>query len=116
MVEFEVEDKRLAVVGKRELAFFNGTSRGTAFKGFEYGTEKGARAAKIKTKCTDGEKSWRCYFNGGGVFVDAKGKEKVEVLAEYEEDIEVDGGNGKAAVVFCEVGEGRVVLTGTHPE
>lgn len=98
------------------MAFYGGTCRGAAFEGFEYGSENGARAARIRTKGKEGEKSWRCYFNGGGVFVDAKGKERVEILAEYEDEIKVDGGNGKAAVVLCEVGEGRAVLTGPHPE
>lgn len=60
----------------------------------------------------------RCYYNGGGVFVDAPtlANKGVEVLASFEEDLNVDSGEGKAAVVFCRVGEGKVVLTGPHPE
>lgn len=119
MCEFEVDDKNLAVVGKRELAFFPGTCRGAAFKGFQYGSENGARAAKLRVKEGSETMSWSCYFNGGGVFVDAaKMADKgVEILAEYEEDIAVDGGDGgPAAVVYRKVGEGHVILTGPHPE
>jgi biotin--protein ligase len=58
------------------------------------------------------------YFNGGGVFVDAKsfGASKVEVLATFEDELDVDGGDGKAAVVLCTMGNGKALLTGPHPE
>ena len=58
------------------------------------------------------------YYNGGGVFVDAASVKdrKVEVLATYDEEIDVDGGDGKAAVVLCTVGDGKALLTGPHPE
>jgi biotin--protein ligase len=116
--EFEVDDKEMAVIGSRELAFFPGTCRGAAFKGFKYASENGARAAKITVKVDEGKSPLTCYFNGGGVFVDA-GKladKSVEVLASYDEELDVDGGDGRAAVVYCRVGQGNVVLTGTHPE
>ncbi|KAA8898950.1 biotin-protein ligase [Sphaerosporella brunnea] len=118
--EFEPENTRLAVVGSRELAFFPDTCRGAAFTGFQYGSESGARAAKLavhKMGQTEGF-SFRTYFNGGGVFVDAeKYRDRgVEVLASYEEDLDVDGGDGKAAVVYCKFGDGGAILTGPHPE
>jgi biotin--protein ligase len=118
--EFEPENLKLAVVGSRELAFFPGTCRGAAFGGFEYSSENGARAATLAISKSDLEEaySFRSYCNGGGVFVDA-GKYKdhgVEVLASYEEELDADGGDGKAAVVYCKVGEGGAILTGPHPE
>jgi biotin--protein ligase len=62
--------------------------------------------------------TFRSYYNGGGVFVDAeKYKDQgVQVLASYTERLHVDSGEGTAAVVYRKVGEGSVVLTGPHPE
>lgn len=118
--EFEVGNQPLEVIGSRELAFFPGTCRGGAFKGFEYASEKGARAArltlspelvqdKLPTEMT-------CYYNGGGIFVDADDlkNKKVQVLASYRDELDVEG--GKAAVVQCSIGDGQVILSGTHPE
>lgn len=124
--EFELGDKVMEVIGSRELAFFPGTCRGGAFKGFRYASEAGARAAKLGV-CEEafeglGEvpHSFNSYYNGGGVFVDAatlrdKG---VEVLATFEDQLDVDAGQGecKAALVYCKVGFGGVILTGPHPE
>ncbi|KAM0246375.1 hypothetical protein ACHAQJ_010245 [Trichoderma viride] len=120
--EFEVGNKTLEVVGNRELGFFPGTCRGGAFKGFEYRSEKGARAATIKVeKQTMRDKmpgEFAVYYNGGGVFIDmnATGGRKVEVLASYKDDLDIDGGDEKAAVVLCHVGEGKAILSGPHPE
>ncbi|KAH6842717.1 biotin-protein ligase [Chaetomium sp. MPI-CAGE-AT-0009] len=124
--EFEVGNPDLEVVGSRELAFFPGTCRGGAFKGFEYSSERGARAAKIsvskdafpESSSLPGE--FQCYYNGGGVYVDADkltgGSSKVQILAEYADDLAVESGAAKAAIVYCKVGEGAAILTGPHPE
>jgi len=40
----------------------------------------------------------------------------VEILAHYTEHLNVSSGEGAAAVVYRKVGQGRVVLTGPHPE
>ena len=118
--EFEVGNGKLEVVGSRELGFFPGTCRGSAFQGFEYGSEKGARAAPVRVKGLEeeGVADTAVYYNGGGVFVDAggMGAKGVEVLSEYKDELDVDGGEGKAAVVYCTVGSGAAILTGPHPE
>ncbi|KAK4166774.1 biotin--protein ligase [Cladorrhinum sp. PSN259] len=124
--EFEVGNPGFEVVGSRELAFFPGMCRGGAFKGFEYHSERGARAAEIlvrKGKFTELEDLpdiFKCYYNGGGVFVDADKleaeSEKVQILAEYKDKLDVESGDIKAAVVYCKVGEGVAILTGPHPE
>lgn len=124
--EFEVghPDRGMEVIGSRELAFFPGTCRGGAFQGFKYASESGARAVKIGVRtgafegAVEGLEGFRSYFNGGGVFVDAgrMGEQGVEVLASFEDELDVDGGEGKAAVVYCKVGSGGVILTGPHPE
>lgn len=120
--EFEVGDKHLEVVGSRELAFYPGIARGGAFKGFRYQSESGARAVRIMTK-KDAFKGagavpdeFVSYYNGGSVFVTPVDDPNVEVLATYGDDIDVDGGQEKAAVVFTKVGLGSAILTGPHPE
>ncbi|KAL2198070.1 biotin-protein ligase [Corynascus similis CBS 632.67] len=124
--EFEVGDPVLEVVGGRELGFFPGTCRGGAFKGFEYHSERGARAASISVAKdafpdpTSLPSEFRCYYNGGGVFVDADklamDSGNVQVLAEYTEDLAVESGVAKPAIVYCKFGEGAALLTGPHPE
>jgi len=115
----------MAVVGERELALFPGICRGLAFEGFVYHSEKGARAAEVKVEKGAFENvkdnlqdTFKSYYNGGGVFVDAeKLKTKgVQILGSYTEDLNVDSGEGKAAVVYRKVGEGHAALTGPHPE
>ena len=121
--EFEVGNKKMEVVGDRELAFYPGTCRGLAYPGFVYHSELGARAVELrvdKTLLTEGSvpNVFRAYYNGGGVFVDApKYKDRgVEVLASFTEKLNVDAGEGSAAVVYCKVGDGAAVLTSPHPE
>ncbi|KAJ5105524.1 hypothetical protein NUU61_002871 [Penicillium alfredii] len=121
--EFEVGDKTMEVIGDRELAFFPGTCRGGAFPGFVYHSEAGSRAAALdvtKDALNQGSipTNFRSYYNGGGVFVDAPSfaDRGVEVLANYSEKLNVDPGEGQAAVVYCKVGDGAAILTGPHPE
>ncbi|KAK4172420.1 biotin-protein ligase [Triangularia setosa] len=124
--EFEVGNPPMEVVGSRELAFFPGTCRGGAFKGFEYHSERGARAANVRVSkaafagAEELPDVFKCYYNGGGVFVDAEKlaalSDRVQILAEYDEDLDVESGAAKAALVYCKVGEGAAILTGPHPE
>ena len=121
--EFEVGNRLLEVVGPRELGFFPGTCRGCAFKGFVYHSEAGAKAVQLKVekeafKSGIVPQTFRSYYNGGGVFVDA-GKlanKGVEILASYADPLDIEGGDGSAAVVYCKIGEGGALLTGPHPE
>ncbi|RYN47011.1 hypothetical protein AA0118_g12311 [Alternaria tenuissima] len=123
--EFVVDDPKMGVEGERELAFFPGVCRGLAFEGFKYASEAGARAAEIKIEKEAFEnvdegvaETFKSYYNGGGVFVDAKKLESrgVQILASYTEDLHVESGEGQAAVVYRKVGEGHAVVTGPHPE
>ncbi|KAI1362271.1 biotin-protein ligase [Xylaria arbuscula] len=121
--EFEVGNRPMEVIGSRELAFFPGTCRGGAFKGFQYNSERGARAARIHVR-KDAFKGAglvpelvTSYYNGGGVFVDANDPNNdVEILASYADQLDVDGGAEHAAVVYCRVSQGAAILTGPHPE
>jgi biotin--protein ligase len=113
----------MEVIGERELAFYPGTCRGGAFPGFVYHSENGARAAGLNVSkevlgADAAPTHFRSYYNGGGVFVDAPNykDQGVEVLASYSEKLNVDPGEGAAAVVYCKVGDGAAILTGPHPE
>lgn len=123
--EFEEGKRGMEVMGARELGFFPGVCRGLAFEGFVYHSEAGTKAVEMRVNRealgTVGGATpevLRVYYNGGGVFVDAETyREKgVEVLASYTEKLAVPSGKGAAAVVYCKVGEGGVMLTGPHPE
>ena len=121
--DFERGNKKLEVVGDRELAFFPGTCRGLAFNGFVYGSERGAKAAKLDVDQGQFSKgktpqSLRAYYNGGGVFVDApKFKDRgVDILASFPEKLHVDSGEGSAAVIHCTVDQGAAILSCIHPE
>ncbi|KAJ2972629.1 hypothetical protein NUW58_g9146 [Xylaria curta] len=121
--EFEVGNKPMEVIGPRELAFFPGTCRGGAFKGFQYNSEKGAKAVRINVRKAAFKGAGlvpevvTSYFNGGGAFVDAKDPNNdVEILASYDDKLDIDGGAENAAVVYCRVGQGAAILTGPHPE
>ena len=121
--EWEVGNSALEVVGDRELAFFPGIYRGLAFPGFIYNSEIGARAVELKVhgQAVPSDATpeiFRCYYNGGGVFVNAPRyfNNGTEIIAEYTEDVNIDPGDGRAAVVYCRVGNGGAILCSTHPE
>lgn len=120
-VEFEVGDSSMEISGARELKFFPGICRGAVYSGFKYAGHQGCKAARLsvnKEAAGSDAEDFYCYFNGGGVFVDAaKFKSQgVEILASYLEPMKVDGGDSAAAVVYRKVGKGHTVLTGVHPE
>lgn len=88
-----------------------------------YHSEIGAKAAQLKVNgdafgSLTVPATFKSYYNGGGVFVDAEkfSDKGVEILASYSEPLDVESGDSAAAVVYCKCGEGNVILTGTHPE
>ncbi|KAJ9084243.1 biotin holocarboxylase synthetase [Entomophthora muscae] len=109
--EFEVGDAKLEVIGNRPLKFFPGTCRGATFKGFDYTSEAGARAAYV-TLSHSGD-MLPIYYNGGGAFVDAGKYPEVETLATYNG---LNNTTPNAAVVLCKVGKGAALLSAVHPE
>lgn len=74
-VSFEPETP-LAVVGSRELALCQATARGTIFPDFEYGSDRGAHAARIalNSEQMEGDRPpIPIYYNGGCWFDFASG-------------------------------------------
>ncbi|KAK6501055.1 biotin holocarboxylase synthetase [Arthrobotrys musiformis] len=121
-IEFEKGNLSMEVTGNRELGFFPGLCRGAAFKGFQYNSEAGARFCRldVATKLLNmgAPDNFRSYYNGGGVFLDADRlvDQGIEVLAKYQDKLDIAEEGGNAAVVGCRVGAGYAVLVGAHPE
>ncbi|KAJ1851406.1 biotin holocarboxylase synthetase [Coemansia sp. RSA 2703] len=121
----------LEIVGSRELAFFKGSCVGTAYPGYDYKSETGARAAEV-TVDQDAfnvpQKLWRSdpaririYYNGGGFFVPDESEDNVTVLVRYAPDVTSPHDRSQkvanaSAAISCKVGRGVAVLTGLHPE
>eukprot|EP01135_Chromosphaera_perkinsii_P002002 Nk52_evm49s215 gene=Nk52_evmTU49s215 len=105
-VEFEV-GTAMEVVGDRELAFFPGVAKGSAYPGYRYQSEEYSHAAPIEAK------DWgllNAYFNGGCYFSDVSKYPSVKSLATYSEL------NNETCVVQCSVGKGLAILSGVHIE
>lgn len=112
--EFEVGTP-MEVSGPRELAFYPGTKAGCAYKGFVYESHAGLRITPLATSLPGCPATVYNYYNGGGVFIEPEKHRNVEVLANFTETLDVDTAS-TAAVVYCKVGKGDVLLSGTHPE
>lgn len=97
----------LEVCEERQLAFFPGKAVGPAFgKGtFDYDSQKGARAAKLKS----GYGEFHVYYNGGCTFEGSFSTCKV--LAWY-----ADLPRSPPAIVECSIGKGKAILSGVHLE
>ncbi|AMD20074.1 HCL077Wp [Eremothecium sinecaudum] len=120
-VEFEI-GKPIEVQGNRDLRFFPGIARGSAFPGFRYNSDMGARTVILQSHIGRAGKILS-YFNGGPVFVDAHLYDNVEILATYNQEVVVNHTDldspekaPVAAVVLCDVGKGKVLLSGPHLE
>lgn len=112
-IEFE-KNTSMEVSGPRELKLYKGIARGTVFKGFLYGTDKGAHATKILFTKNGNEYSTVCYYNGGCLF---EGDADAEVLARYVGPVQIDSKEADpAAIVYKTFGEGKVLLSGVHFE
>lgn len=124
-LEFETGTD-MEVSGSRELGFYPGVARGTAFRGFQYGTDRGERAAICSIEGAENfasvdnnmPTSFVSHYNGGPTFVDADKLSNVEILSKYLEKIDVDSGSlhTNAAVVYCSVNKGAAILFGPHCE
>ncbi|MGE3954548.1 MAG: BPL-N domain-containing protein [Parachlamydiales bacterium] len=98
----------LEVIGDRELAFFPGETHGPLFeKSFTYTSEGSAESARIAF----GMGELHCYYNGGCTFPEAERHPNTEILARY-----ADLPGGPAAIIRCQVGKGRALLSGVHLE
>mmetsp|Transcript_10197 Transcript_10197/g.26481 ORF Transcript_10197/g.26481 Transcript_10197/m.26481 type:complete len:556 (+) Transcript_10197:50-1717(+) len=129
-VQFE-PGTQLEVFGERELGFFPGTAMGSAYGGFEYGTDNGAVAARISfvddaavetgsSHLQEPGRTTRAYFHGGPCLVPDENGPPIEPLAWYADQADAYAGgcgtHGAIAAAAVNVGGGRAVVCGAHPE
>lgn len=131
--EFERGDQVMQVVGERPaLQFYPGTCSGTAYPGFVYESDQGARLIDVAMEQqNEGAEQWTTYYNGGGAFINAEQfkQQGVEILGRYVSDRNASNASsdiqqhklkseyeGQAAIVYCKRGKGQAILYGTHPE
>lgn len=98
------------VIGNRELQFFPGMAKGPAFGNgtFFYHDERTGRIAKMGLYDNTVLAS---YHNGGCYFVDAENQKNTKIIARY---LDIPG--QPAAIIQCNVGKGKAILCGPHPE
>ncbi|KAL6928479.1 hypothetical protein ACO0SA_003220 [Hanseniaspora valbyensis] len=124
-IQFDIPTQHLRV--DRPLKFFPGLAQGPAFEGFNYINSNGAKVVNLafRNEATDSLVHTKAFFNGGGNFVNADAYDNVEVIARFEDELDLkdsDGKNypkGQAAAVFCQSeAEAKVkaVLVSPHLE
>ncbi|MDF2549192.1 MAG: uncharacterized protein K0S07_259 [Chlamydiales bacterium] len=99
----------LEVKAKRELAFFPGPAVGTLFQRgrFAYDSEQGACPAPVLFQ----NRVLHVYYNGGCYFPNSQEHApSIDTLARYA------CLDSPAAIVACQVGLGRAILSGVHIE
>ncbi len=107
------KDSDLEVLGERELSFFPGIVKGPVLGRYDYKSESGAKAAKVIWKNSlqfQKNSHFTVYYNGGGAFIDADKKNNTTILAYYDTEGE------EAAIIECQVGSGKAILSGVHFE
>lgn len=90
------------IAGKRDLGFFKGRVIGPTFG--PYIKENHVSAKLVEVVLND--KTIQAYFNGGGVFEEARVE---DVLGVYKK-------NNQPMAVQCKVGQGYALLCAVHPE
>ncbi len=107
-IEFE-KGGSYEVCGQRSLAFFPGLAEGPAYGKNKYRVDglQGIEAARISWK----DDHFHAYYNGGCQFSGAHELPGVSVLSSY---LELEG--DPAAIISCEIGKGKAVLSGVHLE
>ncbi len=104
---FELSDR--IIEKSRPLAFFPGKAMGPLVDRDDYLSLKAARAAEVCFKIRGSIEVGALYYQGGCLFDVEEDSAAVEIMSTYR-------GLGKAAAVFCKVGNGYAFLDGTHPE
>lgn len=97
----------LEVIGDRELKLFAGKAIGPILGPYDYKTQKGSRAATLRTIFPHTPHT-SVYYNGGGYFEHAERFPQTKVLAYYQ--------NKLPAIILVGYGKGQAVLSGVHFE
>jgi glutamine amidotransferase-like uncharacterized protein len=104
----------LEIIGPRELSLFPGQAIGPALGLGEFAYEN-SQGARITTLALSNHYFKRprakAYYHGGCTFLHTTSYPEVTVLAQYEELEEKS-----PAIILCQVGQGKAILSGVHPE
>lgn len=120
-IEFAKGDAELEVTGERELKFFPGLVIGPTYEGFDHRQTQnidGMRAATVHWQAGrpfQANQNFVIFYNGGGHFVGAEQFANVRVLARYGEEMPSQP-QQPAAIIECDVGKGKAILSGPHFE
>ena len=101
------------IVRERDLAFFNGTTKGPLFPTKDYSSLESARAIPVTLE-KEGT-SGKLYYQGGGHFLIRKSTSRVKILARSPTQITGETGNITVAVL-CRVGKGKAILSCYNPQ
>lgn len=115
MCDFHRDDLLREVIGPRELAFYPGSAVGPTLAPYTYDSELGACIANVQWD----NDIYSTYYNGGCHFPDANQYDHITALAYYANDVMriTDYEKEKQpAVILCQVGRGKALLSGVHPE
>jgi glutamine amidotransferase-like uncharacterized protein len=96
------------ILGNRELSIYKGTIVGPVLTEYYYNSDKGALAAKINLLIKSPYKETNIFYNGGGYFLNAENIPNTKIIANYH--------NNKAAIVLCNYGRGKAILSSVHFE
>lgn len=92
------------------LNFYSGMAQGPTYPlPFDYDSDSGVGPAKLAVEGID--QAVTVYFNGGCYFKDTTNSIQHSVLARY-----IDLENQLPAIVMCNVGKGKAILSGVHFE
>jgi len=104
----------LEVIGERELSFFPGCAYGPAL-GLGQFSPKNSQGARFTSLALSSSNfpiiNANAYYHGGCTFLQATSFPGVRILAEYKE---LQGNS--PAIVLCNAGNGKALLSGIHPE
>lgn len=120
-LEFAKGDSELEVTGERKLKFFPGLISGPTYVGYDHRdvtVHAGARAANLSWQLDQPfakNTQLTVFYNGGGSFIDAEKYDNVLILARYMPEIAGDT-QQPAAIVECNYGKGKAILSGPHFE
>lgn len=101
----------LEIQDEGALKFFSGTAIGPVYGNnkFSYWNKRGVQIAQIKSSNIN--KNLNVYFNGGCLLKPNSEDSMTEIIARYD-----DVPGNPPAVISCQSGKGRVVLSGIHFE
>jgi biotin--protein ligase len=119
-IEFEKNHPQYHIEGERHTQLFQGIARGSVYPGFQYNSENGAKIARVLMPSLFPTHPIDLYFNGGCYFdlmsLSVSQREEIAVLGVYLDPPVHLQPQQLPAVIECQVGSGKALLSGVHFE